>query len=131
MKKIILMILLSLMSSVAIAGWVEVGGTDDFTSYADPSSIRKSGSRIKMWMLFDLKAAKTTAAGKTYLSNKIQNEFDCTEEQTRILYIFAHSGHMGEGDKVNSIADRVNHEWTPIPPGSIIETLFQFACKKR
>ena len=62
MHKAILMILLVSMSSSAIAEWVEVAVSakeakeaTTMTAYADPDTIRRTGDRVKLWILADYK----------------------------------------------------------------------------
>jgi len=47
MYKVILMMLLAVVSSSAMAEWVEVDTSDDSTYYANPNTIRKSGNKVK------------------------------------------------------------------------------------
>lgn len=53
MRKTILMLLLAVVSSSAEAGWIAVGDGENMTTYADPTTIRKTGDRVKMWALLD------------------------------------------------------------------------------
>jgi hypothetical protein len=124
MHKIILMISLIIVCSNALAEWREVGvdATQQTTTYADPSTIRKTGDRVKMWHLFDLK--RTT---ETYKSLKVQSEYDCKQKQSRSLYTSAHKGNMGKGDVIGVESD--HGKWKPIPLGSPKEYLFYIACR--
>lgn len=81
MRKTLLLILLAVVSSSVSAEWVEVGGSDteNFTSYADPATIRKSDNMVMMWSLLDYDTAHVHE-GKTYLSIKAQFEYDCKDE---------------------------------------------------
>ncbi len=48
MKRLLLTLLLAVMSSSAMAEWVEVGVNDDgATVYANPDTIRRAGKRTK------------------------------------------------------------------------------------
>lgn len=117
--------LLAIVSSNALAEWREVGvdAAHKITTYADPSTIRKTGDRVQMWHLFDLKA--TT---KTYRSLKAQNEYDCRQMQSRNLYTSAYKGSMGKGEVVGIESDP--GDWRPIPQGTPIEYLFYIACRR-
>ena len=68
------------------------------------------------------------AAGKSYLSEKSQSEFDCKEEKVRILAFTWFDGRMGRGKVVVSDSDL--GKWSPIEPGSIGEALWKIACGK-
>ena len=131
MHKAILMMLLAIMSSSAMAEWVNVGMSDDgtLTFYTDPSTIRKSGNKVKMWSLLDYKTTQKIDDGKTFMSTRQQNEYDCKEERTRSLYIIAHSGNMARGTVVGRSDD--SDKWRPVSPGSGGEDLWKFACGKQ
>ena len=125
-KKIWPILLLAAVSSSAAAEWVEIASNQDFTAYVDPVSIRKTGDRVKMWELIDLKAVKVSAAGKDYRSSKTQSEYDCKAGQWRFFFFSDHSGHMGEGEVVYRDADPCT--WGPVVLGTISEALWRFAC---
>ena len=133
MRGFVLMLLLSVVSGSALAGWVQVGNNADFNSYADPASIRKDGikamegSKAKMLSLVDYTTV-LTKAGKSYASIKVQHEFDCRQEQIRILYSSVYSGHMGNGVEVEGRYQPEN--WRPIPTRSLEEILWKVACGK-
>jgi len=52
MPKAILIILLTVVSSSAMAEWVKVSEDKLVTAYADPTTIRKLGDKVKMWALW-------------------------------------------------------------------------------
>ena len=130
MRKAILMMLLAVVSSGAMADWVQIDDNETvgITAYADPASIRQAGNRVKMWVLVDYKTAKTTADGKTFMSVKSQNEYDCKEEKSRIFYANIHPKNMAGGEIVSvSIKPR---DWEPNEPGSVGEALWKIACRR-
>lgn len=130
MNKIILMLLLAVLSSSAMAEWESHRSADDgMTLYTNPSTIRKNGDRVKMWALFDYKKSEIIDKNKRYLSSKSQFEFDCKEEQARTLSISNFSGNMGGGKAVDSHNNKT--EWIPVPPESLIEFLWKYACGKK
>lgn len=129
MCKAILMMLLTVMSSSAMAKWVEVGSKQDVVStYIDPATITKAGNMVKLWTLTDRKTPRTIA-GIAHLSMKMQEEYDCKEKQSRGLAVSFHSKNMGQGKVVYS--DSVINEWEPIGHGSAGEILWKFACEKK
>jgi len=133
MSKSILILLLAAVSSSSLAGWVQVGSNASFNSYADPDYIRKEGiktmegSKAKMLSLIDFTTGMTRA-GKSYVSVKVQHEFDCRQEQVRILYSSIYSGHMGNGIVVES--KFLPENWRPVPTRNIEEVLWKLACGK-
>ncbi len=128
MPKAILILLLAAVSNGAAAEWVNVS-TDDSgsTIYADPSTIRKVGNRVKMWVLFDYRKA-TLDAGDKIMSKKKHEEYDCKKKQIRLLYLSKHSGRFTEG-KVVYLNDIPYNKWVPVVPGSVLEELWRYACR--
>jgi len=72
--------MLSIVSSNAMAEWVYVTETkkeeekaDGFIAYADPASIRKTGNRVKMWVMYDYYRVRELGI----ISARHKEEFDC------------------------------------------------------
>lgn len=124
MRKTILMMLLAVLSTNAAAEWVEVGGNEAITTYADPATISKAGDMVRMWSLGDRKTPHDR-----YMSFREQYEYDCKEERVRRLDTFFHSGNMGAGAVVYANSDPLN--WRPVGPGTVAGSLWIFACSKR
>ena len=105
MKKLLLTLILAVMSSSAIAEWVEVakGGEEieTITAYADPDTIRKTGNRVKMWVLVDYKKDEEEFG---ILSARLKEEYDCKEKKQRILFMAFYSGHMGKDETVEILS---------------------------
>jgi hypothetical protein len=128
MRKIILMLLLAVVSSSAMAEWVNLGNDGDITAYVEPTTIRKDGNTAEMWYLVDYKTTKKID-GKLYMTLKSQSQFDCKKEQYRILSISYYSGNLGGGEVVSS-SNKIS-TWEPVPPKSISEALWNYACGKK
>ncbi len=120
--------MLAVVSSSAMAEWVKVGVSTDknTTIYADPSTIRKLGDKVKMWALWDYSTAQE-GGSKPYMSVRIQNEYNCKEETTRQIYATTFSGNMLEGNKIDTQGGR---DWEPVAPRTHDEALWKFACGK-
>ena len=128
MKKTILALMLAAVSGAAMAEWVDLGESDRSTAYFDPATIRRSGDKVKMWRLIDLKSPDRAGGGQPYLSVKAQDEFDCKDERFRTLYIQFHSGKMGNGTTTGT--GEGDMKWTPVSPGSVGEAIWKAACSK-
>lgn len=124
---IILVLTLFLTTSEAYAEWVKTAESDDATGYGDPDTIRSKGNLVKMWILYDYKTIQTVA-GDSYLSQKMQWEYDCAEEQSRLIAGYSYSGQMGTGKIMFSKTNPGN--WAPAMPGSTGHANWVFACKK-
>ena len=144
MRKLILMLLLSLVSGSAMAEWVEVTAIHSQESpeiqiaYTDPATIHKNGNMVNMRVLVDHQSGLTRGMenkldkffsipkGEITKSWKVQDEFDCKDKKLRMLSYVAYSEHMGSGDIVpNSV---IANQWEPVIPGSIGAALWKHAC---
>lgn len=138
MHRVILMILLTVVSSSAMARWVEIGNNENYTTYVDSTTVRKAGNKVKMWSLFDYKVVFPSIEGRLTLSAKRQDEFDCKKVQSRVIDRSVHSENMGRGEVVyaehymgNNPAGSGVGLFASIAQGSILETMWKYACEKR
>ena len=130
MKRLLLGLMLLMTVGAASAAWTQSGATDIFNDYADRATIRRNGNLVKMWNLRDYKSMQASPSiGVSYLSEKVQLEYDCKEEKTRLLAYIWFSRQMGNGKVVSS--DNYDEKWIPISPESIGETLWKIACGKK
>ena len=128
-KRLLLILLLVLSSGPAYAEWVSIGADNQRgrTVYADPDTIRLKGDVVKMWSLNDYKTLQTWPSA-SYLSYKVQNEYDCAEERIRQLAATFFSGNMGRGDVVSVHSNKGT--WQPVEPGSLGQSEWEVACDK-
>jgi len=131
MHKAILMLLLAVVSSSAMAGWVEVDTSRrvGLTTYADPNTIRKSGNKVEMWVLYDYKTEQTNAR-KPYMSIKGQWRYDCKKEQQQPIYEILLSENMGKGEVIGKAIYKESVKWLPVSPESIGMVYWKLACGK-
>lgn len=125
MRKVILMILLTIVSSNAMAGWVKIGEDKEQIGYADLASIYRDGNLVKMWRLFDGKPPFPPLLR----SIKSQDEYDCKKKQWRPLNVSWFSKNMGLGDLVGNYVEPT--PWQPVPHDSIDENMWKVACGKK
>lgn len=131
MNKTFLFLLLAIASNGSQAEWLKINSNDNLTTYVDPASISKTENIAKMWGVVDLKEAKKEELGKSFLSAKSLQEYDCKEEQVRKVTLSFYSGNMGTGDIVHTYTDPEKWKWTPVAHGSIVETMWKNACGKK
>jgi len=131
MNKIVLLILLALASNGLRAEWVKINANDNLTTYVDPASISKAENVARMSGMVDLKEAKKEELGKSFLSAKSIQEYDCKEEQVRKITLSFYSGNMGAGEIVHTYTDPDKWKWTPVAHGTISETMWKAACDKK
>jgi len=131
MKRLLMGLMLLVTAGTAMGEWTVAGDNDQFVQYVDRATIRRNGNFVKMWDMSDFKTVqKSAAGGASYLSSKMQEEYDCKEEKMRILAFTWFAGQMGSGKVVVSVGN-VRGKWEPIEPGSIGETLWKIACGKK
>lgn len=131
MKKLLLVLLLAVINSSAMAEWVRVNHNSDngVTTYVNFFTIQKSDDKVKMWILSDYKKAQELAYLPLYMSIKRQSEFNCKKEKIKKIYASYHAKHMGMGKVIYS--DNNPDDWKLVSPDSIDKKLWGFACGKR
>lgn len=106
--------------------WVKLISNSSQAAYADPATIRRNGSLVRMSDLGDFKAAEEFN-GKRYMSSKGLNEYDCDKRRARILSYTFYSGNMARGEVV--FADPEGSDWIKASPGSFLDALLAYACR--
>jgi len=129
MKKLLLTLMLSVVSNSAMAEWEFVAsGKDNLDKcYADPTTIRKKGNIVKMWVMWDYSVVAHRGSLKPHKSARVQNEYNCKEETIRQIYATTFSGNMLEGNIIESAEAT---KWIPVAPSSLGKALWEFACGK-
>ena len=127
MKRLLWALLLAVVP--AWAQWTQVGVDAKALTYADPATIRKQDHVATMTILVDFKNAQRAPYGPEYLSQKMQQEFDCGARRTRILEVASYAGQRAEEDVV--AAQDAPGEWKPVAPQTLAEALWNIACGKR
>lgn len=123
--RFILCLLLALVTAPAWAEWLEVVVLDSGDAiYIDPAKIRKNGNFRKVWEIQNLKQRHEMGE----MSRRFLNEYDCKEEQVRILSGTSHSEPMA-GGKVLLSGDSPR-KWIAIAPDTYPERIFKFVCAK-
>ena len=118
---------LALFSCNAFAEWTAVGQPNNiYAAFADKDSIRRSGGTASMHGLYDFKRQDFTPAGKGLYSTVVLREYDCREWRVRLVSSIDFSGHMGQGDAVDT--SNTVRRWEPIVEGSLDEAYWNFAC---
>lgn len=115
-------------NTCAAEDWVLIDENDNAAHYIAPSRLVKNGEKIKIWTMYDTTNKAGLAGYPSTKSGILQNEYNCKEEKSRIIYEVAYSGSMGSGSVLNAYPDET--KFKPIVPGSINETIFKFACNK-
>lgn len=110
-------------------GWHKVGESGQMVVYANPYTMqRRSGGKVRMWELFDLKNPQQQNQGKSYLSVKHLAEYDCKGKRYRTVDVEYHVDNMGKGDEVR--ADGYSHNWEAVGTGSADQLFWNQTCEK-
>ncbi len=129
MTRSILMILLALSSSSAMAKWIKVDNNKEFTTYADHASIRRHGHFAKLMSMYEYRSVQTNITDSfSYLSTQQQGEYDCKEEKSRMLASSLHSKKMGKGRVIHYKSSPM--ESMTVSTNGIDEALWKIACGK-
>ena len=125
--KRILTIFLLLFSINGYCEWTKVNDSVDFTSYMDKKTIKRNGNTVKIWQLLDYKTPQELKSGK-YKSSVILFEYDCKEEQRRILSLVEYEDQMGIGKPILTIDEY--DKWTYVKPNTHDFIMMKFLCNK-
>lgn len=120
--KNILILLLIVTTSPAWADWAAVLKNNSDTHYIDHTNIRRNGQFVKVWAL------KNSKEKKDRLESSIVTleEYDCSEERVRLLFIRSFSGQMGIG--IPLAEKNVHSEWKYFQPRSPIAFIHALVC---
>lgn len=110
--------------------WEKVGIYEGRTLYVDHSTARRSGSRIQIFTITDLKEPNATARGRQYRSKKALLELDCAQRTFKLLQDTWHARQMGEGEPVFQTDGGLQGPF-PIQPDSPGELFWKGACGRR
>jgi hypothetical protein len=101
-----------------------------FITYAAPSTIRQTDTKVRMLSMIDSTAIEGAALDRPPFSWQDEWEYDCEARSVRPVQFRAYAGKMGTGENTYSyIADPVGGTIGVIP-GSVGESLWKMACKK-
>jgi len=129
MKKLAAMIL-SCISSIAMANWLELGSNDTAVVKVDTSTIKRNPYSIEAWVLFDLKKPRQIFEGdRDFYSGVAYYEYDCTENKARFLEKYAYTEKNGQGDLIFSSNKPEN--WLSIPPNVLNFKVFTYLCRPK
>lgn len=110
--------------------WEKVGTYEGRTLYIDPTTARKSGSRIQIFVITDLREANATARGRQYFSKKALLEFDCNQRSFKVLQDTWYTRRMGQGEPVFQTDGKPEGPF-PVQSDSPGDMFWKGACGRR
>lgn len=122
MDRLLFALLALSLSAPTAAGWVKVGENDLGAFFIDPGTIRRQGNFRKVWALTDMKKLVVEGAR----SYRVQWEYDCMEERSRVLYLSAYSRKLATGKMLFSTAGP--QTWEPTPPDTPDAIIREIVC---
>ena len=117
-------------SSAEPSPWERVGVYEGRTLYFDPTTARRSGSRVQVFTITDLKEPNATARGRQYFSKKALLEFDCGQRTFKVLQDTWHTRRMGQGEPVFQTDGPAQGPY-PVQSDSPSELFWRAACGRR
>jgi len=118
------LMLLAVASCGKTDGWFEVGRVGAGVLYTDSATIVRTGTSATGLALLDFRSPQST---KGAVDGR-QHEYDCSNQQWRILSIAYYSGNMGGGDMISTTVEPGG--WMPAAPSSTGITLWDAPCGK-
>lgn len=112
------------------APWERVGTFEGRALYIDPTTARKSGSRIQIFVITDLKEPNATARGRQYFSKKALLELDCSKRTLKVLQDTWYTKRMGQGEPAFQTEGQAQGPY-PVQSDSPGELFWNGACGKR
>jgi len=119
--------LMLLTAAPAFAQATTVADEDARTTYADAATIRKQDQLATMSVLIDFRNAQRAPYGPQYLSQQLEQQFDCPARRARVLEASAYAGQMATEDVV-AVQD-APEEWKSVA-GQPAEALWKLACAR-
>ena len=129
MNKLILILILAVVSSNALAEWTLVQTGKESNEFVDPATIQVSGNLAKMWSLTNIsKNIKNIKSGEKAFVVKTVHEYDCKEHKSRLLFVAWYNDYMGTG-RIERSSERPDAKWK-IVTSNIRESSWKIACGK-
>jgi hypothetical protein len=107
--------------SVAVDGsWAIFSSTHQF---------KRSGQEVTVWMRNEY-AEPQAGDGGPYLSAVEKTQYDCKKEQFRNLLVVYYAANNIQGSEDSEEADGKKTPWSPIVPGTRVESSYLWACSQ-
>lgn len=135
MRKAIVILLLSFVSSSAAAAWEFLAGYKEDNGeisdyYVDPATASWSGNRAQIWALVDFANHEKEFCDKCSISMKFQWEFDCAGKRQHTLPPTQfYPEHMGRGQMQRPLPLEGKNDWNPT--GGLSEDARKLVCETK
>ncbi len=127
--KLLITCIFTLSSSFAFGAWDELGSNEFITVLIDKSSIKKSGDKVQVLSMLDLKKPGVEPKTKLPVNSIIGlNEYHCGQVQYRPLEVKFMSGKRGGGKVVDEIKTP-DSSFEAIVSGDWPAGVYNLACR--
>jgi hypothetical protein len=118
----------------AFGAWNPLGGDQNagLTIYADTTAQSDPSEPKTVWILYDFQTEQGKDRQRSYLSVKVQREYDCAQDRRRLLAITQYSDRMGTGEIVFTYTFSPS-QWVPASPletETAAKKLWTLACEE-
>jgi hypothetical protein len=122
MKRLMFALLALSLSASVTAEWVKVGENEFGAFFIDPGTIRGKGHFRKVWAITNMKTLVVEGAR----SYRVQWEYDCNQERSRVLHLSGHSKRLATGELLFSTPGP--QTWEPTPPDTPDALIREIVC---
>ena len=129
MRLIILIFILIFPTAIYAQNWSKFSETPEVEFYVDLSSIKKNGSLVTYWSMYNKKITALMNNPSNSYSTKLRVTQNCEMEESKITYFASYEKSMGEG----KVLESQNWDEKPQPniPGSIGYIVMKYVCNSK
>lgn len=110
----------------ALAGWVQLAADEVAREYVNLETVQREGNIVSMWNMSDFNAPQPVGNGRTYLSSRVLQAYDCLSKRKQIMTLIHYRSPMGKGQLV--FYDKTPGGWRKVASGSLGEAHLNAAC---
>ncbi len=127
-KRFALILVLAVLTSNALAEWVEIEKFEDgMRVFVDKATARRNGDTAQVLHLVRWAEPQVEPGYPNYLSTIVRTSYDCIGKREKYLASTSYAGPMGNGAKVIADEDEVEI-WYSISESSLEDKLWKIAC---
>ena len=127
MKRIFLVLILSVISTTASAEWTLIQTSDDGNLYVDFDTLQKTDNLVTISTLNDF----YNRQDKNELSTKWREMHDCKNKRFKALNIEYYAEKMGQGKVIESATfDEAKTAWSDVVQYSVGELKTNIICSR-
>lgn len=119
-------LVVSIFPVYALAGWVQLASDEVAREYVNLETLEQEGNIVTMWNMSDFNVPQPVGNGKTYLSSRVLQSYDCLSKKKQILTLIHYRNPMGKGQLV--FYDKTPGSWRKVAAGSLGEVHLNAAC---